>query len=113
MRVFLMEDETFVALDLAMQLEEAGHEVVGPASTLEEGMALVEEGGFDCAVVDANIRGASPRALVERLGERRVPFVYVSGYSPGDIDAALPSAEHLPKPVDIERLLGRLDALVR
>lgn len=111
MRILILEDETLVALDLADQLEDAGHSVVGPASSIDHALDLIDANGIDCAVIDANIRGVAPSAVVERLAATGTPFVYLSGYAPGSLDDALPAGEHMSKPADVAALLRRLGEL--
>ncbi|MDX1541106.1 MAG: response regulator [Geminicoccaceae bacterium] len=104
MRILVVEDEVFVALDLEQELRTRGHEVLGPASTLAEAHALVEETDLDLALLDVNVRGDMPRALAEELREREIPFAYVSGYDEAFIKTNLPSAPVLPKPLHAQAL---------
>jgi two-component system, response regulator PdtaR len=44
MRILVVEDEALIALELIGSLKCEGHEVVGPATTLAEALALCETG---------------------------------------------------------------------
>ncbi len=73
MRVLIVEDEVLVAWMLADCLEGAGHEVVGPAATVAEALAVCEAAPPELAVLDVNLRAGSTgvdlaRALSERWG---------------------------------------------
>lgn len=74
MRVLIVEDEPLIAWMLADCLEEGGHEVVGPAATLAEALALCNGAPPpELAVLDINLRDSSngvdvARALLERWG---------------------------------------------
>ncbi len=73
MRVLIVEDEVLVAWMLADCLEGAGHEVVGPAATVAEALAVCEAAPPEMAVLDVNLRDGSngvdlARALSERWG---------------------------------------------
>jgi len=46
-RVLIVEDEYFLANDLAKALSASGAQVVGPIADLEEAVAQVGQGGFD------------------------------------------------------------------
>ncbi len=78
MRVLIAEDEPLIAWMLADCLEAAGHEVVGPAATMAEALALCEGAPPpDLAVLDINLRDGSSgvdvaRALLERWGVRSI-----------------------------------------
>ena len=80
MQVLLVEDEPIVAADTAEMLREAGHEVSGPATTVDEAVRLAEETGADLALVDINLRGEEEgprlaRALWSLFG---VPSLFVT-----------------------------------
>ncbi len=81
MRILVVEDEVLIAWMLADSLEGAGHEVVGPAATMAEALALCEAAPPpELAVLDINLRDGSSgvdlaRALMERWG---VPSIFAS-----------------------------------
>ncbi len=75
MRILIVEDEALIAWMLADSLEGAGHEVVGPAGTMAEALALCEAAPAppELALLDINLRDGSngvdvARALLERWG---------------------------------------------
>ena len=81
MRILIVEDEALVALELTENLERAGHEVVGPAATMTEALALCEEVPPELALLDINLRDGSngvdiARALFARWG---VLSIFASG----------------------------------
>ena len=83
MRILIVEDEALIAMALADGLEDAGHEVVGPAATMAEALALCDEAPPppELAVLDINLRDGSSgvdvaRALLERWG---VLSIFASG----------------------------------
>ncbi len=81
MRILIVEDEALIAMVLADSLEDGGHEVVGPAATMAEALALCEAAPPpELAVLDINLRDGSngvdvARALSERWG---VPSIFAS-----------------------------------
>ena len=80
MRILIVEDEALIAMVLADSLEDGGHEVVGPAATMAEALALCEAARPELAVLDINLRDGSngvevARALLERWG---VPAIFAS-----------------------------------
>ena len=78
MRVLIVEDEALIAMVLADSLEDAGHEVVGPAATMAEALALCEAAAPppELALLDTACATAAAaptwRALRERWGVRSI-----------------------------------------
>ena len=110
-RVLIVEDEYYLADDLSRALSGAGADVVGPVGTLDEADRKVTEGGFDCAVVDMNLRGDFAYAVAERLGGSGVPFVVTTGYNQSSLPEALADVPRVEKPFaprDVVDLLVRI-----
>jgi hypothetical protein len=53
--VLVAEDQPFIALDLALAVEDAGGKVVGPAASCEEALALLATGIVGAAILDVNL----------------------------------------------------------
>lgn len=109
MKVLIVEDEALVAIDLAMQVEDLGEEVVGPMSSLESGIKAAEKEPLDFALLDINLRGKRSTPIAERLEARGVPFVFLTGYDSPRIEEEYSSDEIIPKPIssnDLKRVLG-------
>jgi DNA-binding LytR/AlgR family response regulator len=85
MRVLLVEDNFIIALDLAGLVREAGAEPVGPVASVRDGMAAIEAGGIDAAILDINLGEENALALADELDSRAIPFAFATGYSPDDI----------------------------
>ena len=79
-RVLVVEDEAMVAMMLEDMLVELGCEIVGPASSLKAGLALVAAGGLDAAVLDVNLAGEKAFPIADALAKHGIPFVYATGY---------------------------------
>ncbi|MGH7012177.1 MAG: HWE histidine kinase domain-containing protein, partial [Caulobacteraceae bacterium] len=92
-RVLVVEDAVLLALELEAGLAEAGAEVVGTASNLEEAQKMASL-SFDVAVLDANLNGESVLPVAEALCAQRKPFIFATGY--GD---DLPAPEGFGAPV--------------
>lgn len=84
-RVLVVEDESLVAMLLETMLEDLGAVVVGPASTVEEGLRLVEEGQMDAALLDVNVAGTQVFPVAEALEARGIPLVFSTGYGEGGL----------------------------
>lgn len=80
-RVLLVEDEYFIAAELHTALASRGAEVVGPAATVTDALALIAEAGhLDGAVLDINLRGELAYEVADALLTRDIPFVFTTGY---------------------------------
>jgi DNA-binding response OmpR family regulator len=108
-KVLVVDDEPFVALDISTTLSAAGCEVVGPAFSLQRALQLIEEKGCDAAILDANLGAENAGPIAEALQARGVPFLVLSGYAIEEFPDALQRAPFLGKPYNPTELL----ALVR
>jgi DNA-binding response OmpR family regulator len=110
-RVLVVEDELLVALDIESIVTEAGMVVIGPASTAAEALRLIDTTTFDAALIDANLNGEPIDEVAAALGERAIPFAYVTGYGRESLPAAHP-APIVTKPFDAAQLLAAVRQLL-
>jgi DNA-binding response OmpR family regulator len=55
-RTFLIaEDEAMIAMLLEDFIDLAGHQIAAMVASLEDGLAAVQAGGFDAAILDVNL----------------------------------------------------------
>ena len=73
--VLVAEDQPFIALDLALAVEDCGGKVVGPAASCEEALALLANGTVAAAILDVNLVDRESSPLVEALVSLDVPFI--------------------------------------
>jgi DNA-binding NtrC family response regulator len=111
-RLLVVEDEYLIASDLAFVLEGAGAEVIGPAGTVEDALALVDSGGarLNGAVLDVNLRDARVFPVADALAAIGVPFVLTTGYDISAIPAAYIQAPRCEKPIDTLQLIRLLSS---
>jgi CheY-like chemotaxis protein len=107
-RLLIVEDEYFLAQDLADRFQNLGAEVLGPAGTIREALSLAGSAQIDGAVLDVNLRGERVYPVADLLLQKQIPFVFASGYG-GELE---PDAySHVPrciKPVDFALLARAL-----
>ena len=104
-RVLLVEDEYYIADDLAQRLSAHGAILLGPVTTVEKALAMVQsEERIDAAVLDINLRGEMIYPVAERLIARGVPVVFASGYDQLVIPERFAGIPHFEKPVRLEDL---------
>jgi DNA-binding NtrC family response regulator len=80
LKVLVVEDEPLIAMEVQDLLTESGCTVIGPASSVEQGMRLMKEEDVDGAVLDVNLGGEMVFPLADALAGQSIPFVYVTGY---------------------------------
>jgi DNA-binding response OmpR family regulator len=87
LRVFLVEDEALIAMELEDIVEDLGHEVVALATSVETALQALQElaPAADAAIVDANLGGSLAAPVVAELRRRNVPTVLASGYSRSEL----------------------------
>jgi len=85
-RVLIVEDESLVAMLLETILEDMGCTPIGPAASIDEGLAMVADGdNLDAALLDVNLAGRLVFPVAEALKARGVPFVFSTGYGEGGL----------------------------
>jgi DNA-binding NtrC family response regulator len=114
-KILVVDDNVELAENLAEILGTVGYEAEVAVSAEAASAALVA-GGCDAVITDFKLPGRSGAELIATLREagNRVPVVVISAYTdPTMVDSAeaAGAVDVLPKPVDIGRLLGLLEAL--
>jgi DNA-binding NtrC family response regulator len=107
-RILVVEDNALLAIELAQTLASAGFEVVGPALTVAQSMALIEKTGCDAAVLDINLRGETSEPVAKELHARGIPFLTMTGYARAQQPKIFEGAPTFTKPVAIELVIGEL-----
>lgn len=111
--IFVAEDEPFIAYDLAATIEDAGGVVVGPAATVKEALALLENHSVAAAVLDVNLADEDISPVAELLLARGVPVIFHTGLGvPDELGARFPNLIVHSKPLDPEKLIRQLAGLI-
>jgi DNA-binding response OmpR family regulator len=107
LRVLVVEDGWQVAEALKLSLEKMGMVVAGPVATAGEAQCLAAGSCPDLAVVDLNLKGEMAHELMDRLHDRGIRIVVISGYE--DLPRSLEKfAAILRKPFTVTTLLTTL-----
>jgi CheY-like chemotaxis protein len=111
--VLIVENEPFIALDLATAVEEARGKVIGPAGSVREALLLIEHHLVQAAVLDVNLSDRDVTPIAELLIEGGVPVIFYSGLAlPAALRERYPSASIYKKPTPPVQLLNKLVALI-
>lgn len=108
-RILVVEDEAAIALSLEDMLDDLGALVVGPAASVETGLALLAAGPVDGGLLDVNLGGRSCLPIARALSARGTPYIYATGYGAVVRDSG-DRAPVVEKPYDRD---GVEDALAR
>jgi DNA-binding NtrC family response regulator len=112
-RILIVEDEYFLADDLRQILQEQHAETLGPASTIANALTLINDGGrIDCAVLDLNLHGQVAYPISAALHQRKIPFVFATGYGSAQIPAEFAGVLRLEKPFDSSALVSALESIL-
>lgn len=108
MVVLVVEDEAIIGYCSAAMLEEAGHEVLGPAHTSKEAFDLVRKHQPDVALIDIDLE--TPGAGIGVARHLRSQFGTAIVFTTGRIDQASAHSDvavvSLSKPYDPAELPG-------
>lgn len=103
-RILVLEEHEPVAVVLAAILKNLGYEMVGPASRIDDAIALAISEPIDAAILDVAIGGEVTFAVANELISKGIPYAFVSGNkTPASIQRYVPvsiitkpySAEHI------------------
>ncbi len=80
LRLLVVEDESHVAMLIEDMLADMGCAVVASAARVSEALKLIEATDIDAAVLDVNVAGEKVFSVAEKLRDRKIPFVFATGY---------------------------------
>ena len=117
-RILLVEDNEMNRDMLSRRLERKGH-TVSIAADGRQGIDMARVGNFDLVLMDMSlpeIDGWETTRLMRATAETRtVPIIALTAHAmAGDRDRAIEAGcnDYDTKPVDLERLLGKMNALL-
>jgi len=107
-RVLIVEDEAAVSMLLEDMVLEFGTEIVGPAATLEEAMALVRREHIDAAILDVNVRGEMAFGVADYMGGAGIPIIFATGYGSQIVPVRFRNSAFLNKPFGYDAMADSL-----
>ncbi|WP_026941795.1 response regulator [Hellea balneolensis] len=94
-KILIVEDDPFIAMDLQDTFEDAGFQVAGPAASVDAGLHLIEKEDPDIAMLDYNLGQETSIPIAQKLEKNDVPYAFLSG----QIDRVVTSDLSAPKTV--------------
>lgn len=109
-RVLVVEDDYFLATELARVLETAGVQVVGPVATVRDALNLIDPLP-DAATLDVHLGEETSLPIADALARCGVPFVFATA-SPSLIPAEHAGTPVLQKPCSDRAILNAIASCV-
>ncbi len=107
--VLIVEDDLLISLVAEETVLELGVKSVRTAASVTRALDMIRERAPDFALLDVGLIRENSFAVAERLESLKIPFIFVTGYTP---DAAFPavfaSRLVLTKPYTRDELLAVL-----
>lgn len=113
LRILIVEDEAVVAMMLEDILIELGHQVVGPVSRVSKALEIVQDTPLDLALLDIQVAGSEVFPVAEFLDERRIPFIFTSGYGRTGLRGSFRDRPVLQKPFSVKSLSDILESVLQ
>lgn len=111
--ILVAEDEPFIALDVALAIEDAGGVVVGPASSVKEALLLIEARSIAAAILDVNLIDGDITPVAEEILRLGIPAIFQSGIGlPAELAARYPALVIHTKPWVASQLVAQLEGLI-
>ena len=107
-RVLIVEDEYFIADDLARGFGKEGISIVGPVPSVDRAMALVAQKQINLAVLDIALDGNEVYDVADALIAQEVPVLFVTGYDRDAIPNRYANIPICQKPVGAEEVITAL-----
>ena len=104
-RIFLVEDQFIIAMEMERALKQAGCVVIGPVGRLKAAMEVARTEAFDFAVLDVNLFGEWVFPVADILESRGIPLLLATGYGLSAVPKGGRAWPVVAKPYDAEQVL--------
>ena len=117
-KIYVVEDEIIMAETIIEMLIDLGYEVVGNASTAENGLKEIERHGPDIVLLDINLRGEKDGIWLGNQIKKtmNIPFIYLTSFA--DKDTILNATKSFPygyllKPIEKQNLFAGIEVALK
>ena len=111
--VLVVEDQIFIALELALAVEDAGGEVAGPVASVENALTLIETRPITAAILDCNLTDGDITPVATLLLAANIPIIIQSGVGiPPELAMRFPDLVVFVKPYVAADLVSKLAVLI-
>lgn len=114
LRVFIVEDETLVLMNLEAMLEDHGCVIAGQAMRPAQLQAAIDQGiEADVAILDVNIDGALVFDYATQIVRMGLPVVFATGYGRSGLPEEWRDRPILQKPYSAAEVAAGLSEALR
>jgi CheY-like chemotaxis protein len=112
-QILIVEDDAMIAAMLVDMLDEIGCKVAGIAAKPAQALAIIGAGqAIDAAILDVNLGGNTSFDIAAALEERRIPFLFSTGYTAVSVQERYRGRPFLQKPFRQEELQRALSGML-
>jgi DNA-binding response OmpR family regulator len=104
LRVLVVEDEGAIATMIEDVLQNLGCQVVASVAHLRKAMEIASTAEIDFAVLDVNLGGEPIFPVAEILRDRRIGFLFSTGYDQGSLPPEFVQCPVINKPFSERQL---------
>ncbi|MGU3400937.1 response regulator [Brucellaceae bacterium D45D] len=99
-RILVVEDEIFVALDIAASVEDANGTVIGPVGSVRQALDLINKHEVDAAILDVDLIDGNVEPVLDRLKKANTfVVIHTGGGLPAKLAARYPGIPVFHKPI--------------
>ena len=110
-RVLVVEDEPFIALDIADAVETLGGDVIGPAMTVRQALEIIIGQKIDAAILDVNLPDGDVGPVIEALADKtNIIVIHTGAGLPDMLKKAYPHLHIYNKPTPPQLLASKIAA---
>ena len=110
--VLIVEDEYFLADDLARGFADKGISILGPVPSIDQAMALVERQQVNLAVLDIALDDSKVYDVADALIAQDVPVLFVTGYDRYAIPDRYADVPICQKPASAKDVILALECII-
>jgi CheY-like chemotaxis protein len=108
LRILIVEDSDFLAVDLELTLSELGH-VTWVAPNVRLALAHIANHELDVSILDLSLdTGESALVVADALTKSAIPFVFLTARSRRSLPQRFGDVQLLSKPYELDKLLAAL-----
>jgi len=108
-RILVVENQFAVALDLCEGLGREGASILGPASSVEDALEMLESSARpDVAVLDIKLQGGLVYPVADKLEQLGVPYLFTTACEPNEIPEHYRLAPRFDKPIRLTSIIAAI-----
>ena len=106
--VLIVEDESFIASNLAYAIAAEGGEIIGPVETVKDALDILDSTNPDGAILDVKLSGQWSFAVADALAARHIPFIFATATDHDGVPARYCNILWIEKPYQLDTVCRAL-----